>query len=208
MPDPSQKNVFEGGKQEHNDDAVEVRTGVKYSVISTPTPSAVEACKDKSKTDTKYKDGITIRIKCSKKPHLLQFIYRELIGSDGKAIADTVTTTGGTYDLTTDATKPNWNADSSAKPDPNYDAGFVHRLDADALTTFDEPTVAPGAGQTRRATFKAYAICDGKVVREITWVREQKSGSDPTYKVSVTKSDNLPDWAKSQLKRQGYNEAP
>src|ERR1700689_5742254 len=101
MADPSQKNVFEGGTQQSSDDAVEVRTGVKYSVVSNPIPSAVEACKDKSKTETQYKDGITIKIKCTKKPHLVQFVYRELIGSDGKAIAQPVTTTGGTYNLTT-----------------------------------------------------------------------------------------------------------
>jgi hypothetical protein len=208
MADPSQKNVIEGGTQQCSDDAIEVRTGTKYSRLSRPVPSAVEACKDASKTDTGYNDGISIHIKCDKNPHLIQFIYRELIGADGKPIAGTVTTTGGTYDLTTDPSKPNWNTDSSAKPNPYYDAGFVHRKDDDGLTTFDEPAIAPGPGQTRRATFKAYAVCDGKVVREITWVREQKSGSAPTYTVSCAKADKLPDWATNQLKANGYNNAP
>ena len=208
VSDPSQANCFEGGKQEHDDDAVEVRTGVTMSRVATPVPTSVASCKDPSKTASGYTDGITIRVKCKKKPHLLQFIYREVIGADGKAIAETVTTTGGRYDTTTDPANPNWNTDSAGKPVAYYEAAGAARKDADSLTTFDQPSVKPRPGQTRRTTFKAYTVCDGQVTREVTWVREQKDVSAPTYVVSVAKASALPDWAKKKMKDQGYDAAP
>jgi hypothetical protein len=205
---PSQANCFEGGKQEHDDDAVEVRTGVTYSQLSAPVPSNVQACKDASRTPTGYTDGIAITVKCKKNPHLLQFIYREIIGADGKAVSRPITTTGGTYNTTTDPANPNWNTDSSGKPNAYYEAGFLHRSDSDSLTTFDQPGLMPGAGETWRTTFKAYSVCDGKVTREITWVREQTDGSAPKYTVKVEKANALPDWAKKKMKDQGYDAAP
>lgn len=208
VTNPSQANCFEGGTQAYDDAAVEVRTGVTWARISTPVPGNVTACKDASKTATSHTDGISIRIKCNKNPHLLQFIYREIIGADGKAIARSITTTGGTYDTTTDPAHPNWNTDSAAKPSGYYEAGGVNRRDSDSLTTFDQPGVTPGTGQTWRTTFKAYAVCEGKVIREINWVREQKDGSAPTYTTSVAKASVLPAWASEKMKDQGYDAAP
>jgi hypothetical protein len=166
------------------------------------------ACSDPSKTSTGLRDGITIKIKCTKKPHLIQFIYREIIKADGSHVSRSITTTGGTYNTTTDSAHPNWNTDSKSKPNPYYEGGFLHRTDDDGLTTFDEPGLSPHPGETWRATFKSYAICNGKVVREITWVRERKSGSAPTYTVSVSKASSLPDWAKKQMKTNGYDSKP
>jgi hypothetical protein len=205
--DPSQSNVFDGGNQSYNDSAIEVRTDVTYSTLSTPIADPVAACGDPSKRSTIYNDGISIKIKCKKNPHLVQFIYREIIGADGKPIGQPITTTGGRYQTTTDPAHPIWNTDT-ADGSPYYEAGGVHRTDADSLTTFDQPSLRPGLGQTWRATFKAYAICDGHVVREITWVREQTSGSPPVYRVSVAPASNLPDWASHQLAAQGYPSVP
>lgn len=204
---PSQNLCFEGGTQQYSDDAVEVRTGVTYGALSSPVASAVAACSDPSKTPAAT-DGITIKIKCKKKPHLLQFIYREIIKADGSHVGRSITTSGGTYNTTTDTAHPNWNTDSASKPNPYYEGGGVYRTDDDGLTTFDQPGLSPGPGETWRATFKAYAICDGKVVREITWVRQQISGSGPTYSVSVAKASGLPDWAKKQTKDNGYDSKP
>ena len=205
---PSQANCFEGGTQAFDDEAVEVRTGVTWSRLAKPIPSSTVACNAPSRTPTTNTDGISIRIKCKKNPHLLQFIYREIIGADGKPVARAITTTGGTYNTTTDPANPNWNTDSAGKPSAYYEAGGVHRQDSDSLTTFDQPSLTPGPGQTWRTTFKAFAVCDGKVIREINWVREQKDGSPPTYSATVAKAAGLPDWAKLKLKDQGYDAAP
>lgn len=205
--DPSQKNVFEGGSQAYSDSAVEVRTGVSYSTISTPINDPVSACRDPSKTPTSSTDGITIKIKCKKNPHLVQFIYREIIGADGKPISQTMRTTGGQYQTTTDPAHPVWNTDTGTSS-PYYETAGAHRRDADSMTTFDQPGLRPGPGQTWRATFKAYAICDGHVVREITWVREQTSGGQPAYRVSVAPASALPGWANQQLANQGYPSVP
>jgi hypothetical protein len=205
---PAQNLAFDGGTKQYSDDAVEVSTGVTYSTLSHPVADPTAACSDPSKTSSGATDGITIKIKCKKNPHLLQFIYREIIKADGSHVGRPITTTGGTYNTTTDPANPNWNTDSSAKPSPYYEGGFVYRTDDDGLTTFDQPGLSPGPGETWRATFKSYAICDGKVVREITWVREQKAGSAPTYTVSVAKASELPDWAKKQMSGQGYDSKP
>ncbi len=205
---PSQSVCFDGGAQQFSDDVVEVRAGVTYNTLSHPVADPVVACSDPSKTSTTFSDGITIKIKCKKKPHLLQFIYREIIKADGTYASGPITTTGGTYNMTTDPAHPNWNTDSASKPNPYYEGAGAHRTDDDALTTFDQPKVAPGPGETWRATFKAYAVCNGKVVREITWVRQQTSGSAPTYAVSVAKVSELPDWAKQQMKTNGYDSKP
>lgn len=182
------------------------------SALSHNVANPVTACSDPSKTSSGYTDGIAIRIKCKKNPHLVQFIYRELINADGSHVAKTITTTGGTYQTTTDPAKPNWNTDSAAKPNPYYEGAGAYRTDDGALTTFDQPgfggQLAPPPGGTTRATFKAFAICDGKVVREITWVREQKSGASPTYTVTVAKANEMPAWAKTQMAANGYDSKP
>jgi len=205
---PSQNLCFDGGTQRYSDDAVEVRTGVTYSTLSRPVADPTVACSDRSKTSSGFTDGITIKIKCKKKPHLLQFIYREIIKADGSHASRSITTSGGTYNTTSDSAHPNWNTDSGSSPNPYYEGRGVHRTDDDGLTTFDQPGLQPGPGETWRATFKSYAICNGKVVREITWVREQRSGSAPTYTVGVASVSALPDWAKNQTTTNGYDSKP
>jgi hypothetical protein len=191
--DPDKGYWGEGGKEAYKDEKIEVKSGVEL--------------KSNGK-DSAYKDAISIKVKCDKNPHVLQFIYREIIDKDGKPVKKTMTTTGGTYETTTDPTNPVWNTDSAAKPVPYYEAGGASRSDPGELTIYDQPTVNPGPGQTVRATFKSYVICDGKVTKEVTWVRSKKDGEDPTYTVSVAAADKVPDWATAQLKKQGYSDAP
>lgn len=155
--------------------------------------------------NTAYKDAIAIKVKCKKKPHTVQFIYREIIGANGKPVSRTMKTTGGQYQTTTDVTKPNWNTDSAAKPAPHYESGGAASSDADGLTIYDQPSLMPSKGETWRATFKTFLICDGNVIREVTWARSQKHGDIPKYDVKVKETTALPDWAKQQLKAQGYN---
>lgn len=183
----------EGGKEAYKDEEVEVKTGV--------------ALKNDG-ADTGHNDAIAIKVKCNKNPHVVQFIYREIIGADGKPKKQKMKTTGGEYETTADPKNPVWNTDSAAKPNPAYDSGGASRTDPGSLTIYDQPGLMPGPGETWRATFKAFTICDGKVVREVTWVRSQKEGEDPKYDVKVEKANALPEWAKKQLKDQGYNDAP
>ena len=192
--DPNKGNWWVGGKEAYKDDNITVKTGVQVKVDGKPLESR--------------KDSIMIKVKCAKDPHVLQFIYREIIGSDGKAIKKPMYTTGGTYTTTTDPKNPVWNTDSAANPNPYYEAAGRSRTDPGELTISDQPSVEPGTGETWRATFKSFVICDGKVIKEITWVRSQKDGEKPTYSVSAADASSVPDWAKQKLKDQGFNDAP
>jgi hypothetical protein len=138
-------------------------------------------------------------------------VYREIIGADGKPANRKFKSTTGYYDLTTDPKNPVWNTDSSAKPSPYYELPLDEspvNLSSDGLMTADWPGLSPASGETWRATFKSYAICDGKVIKEVTWVRSQKDGEDPKYDVSVKDASDMPDWAKKKLKDQGFDSAP
>lgn len=185
-----------GGTVAYEDDQVAVRTGTTYTSDGTATG---------------YTDGISIHNACKKDPHLVQFVNREIIDKDGKHVSRKIKTTTGHYELTTDPANPVWNTDSSASPSPYYELPLAEspvNLSSDGLMTFDQPGLSPGPGETWKATFKAYTICDGKVTREVTWVRTQKYGEAPKYDVSVQKASALPDWANKKLKEQGYNSAP
>jgi len=183
----------EGGKTEISDSKCLVKTGVALK---------------KDGSDTAYSDAIAITVKCLKTPHVVQFIYREIIGADGKPVEREMRTTGGRYKTTTDPKTPVWNTDSAGKPDPNYDSSGASRSDPGTLTIYDQPFLAPEAGETWRATFKAFTICDGKVTKVISWIRSQKHGESPTYAVAAEDAAELPAWAKQQLKDQRYDDAP
>jgi hypothetical protein len=206
--DPSQNVCLDGGTQRYNDDAVEVRTGVAGATESSPVSSVAQCSIPQPAAGAD--DGISIQIKCSQNPHLVQFVYREVIDASGNPVSTTVTTTAGArYRTTTDPDHLNWNTDSAVPPNPYYESGGIYRRDPNALTTLDQPGLRPGPGETWRATFKAYAICNGRVVREITWVREQTGNAPPTYSsVTVQPANQLPPWAVQQLQNQGYNAVP
>jgi len=187
---PSPQNLFVGGDPPAcKDDVVEVRTGVAWKRKPGPVADPVEACPnemqtvdynedyiqarvvDKSGNIIKnYDNGITIKVKCSrnKKPHVIQFVYREVFGTDEQPKKGY---TAGAGMLTTDPNDPQWRVDTSRKldtglnnTDPHFDLLGVRRLDADSLTVFDQPAfekdVLPKEGERSRVTFKAYTICD------------------------------------------------
>jgi hypothetical protein len=146
-------------------------------------------------------------VHCSTAAHIVQFVNREIIGAAGQLARRIIKTVAGQYETTTDASNPVWNTDSAAKPTPYYEAAGAHHVEAGSLTVYDQPTVGPGVGETWRANFRSYVICDKKVVREVTWTRSQTSGESPKYQVSVTYADRLPAWANELLKAQGYHPA-
>ena len=155
---------------------MQVKTGVTYSTLSNPVADPTAACSDPSKAPaaqpdgTTLTEGITIKIKCKKKPHLLQFVNREIIKADGTHESRQITTSGGTYNTTTDPAHPNWNTDSASKPNPYYEGKGAHRTDDDGLTTFDQPGLdSPGparlgarpSSHTRSVTARSYVKLRG-----------------------------------------------
>jgi hypothetical protein len=199
--DPSDVNCFSGGTQQYDDGVVEVRTAVEYSFPMNPVGLHVEACTDSSKMPVMWDDGITIRLKCKKKPHLLQFVSYEIIDADGKRLNEEVPTDYGSIQTTTDPEHRIWMIDTGDATNPYYEAKGIHRSDPGELRTFDQPTFLEhrDPGEIQRQSFKAYAICNGRVVREITWSRQRKQGSEAVYTVHVMEADELPRWARDKL---------
>jgi len=192
---------FAGGTQEYDDPSVEIRTGVTRFDLRHPLQEG------QVNADS---DGILIRNKCISDPanpvsHKVQFISREIIQADATRRDQKIKTSArGEYRTTADPAHPNWHTDS-ATSEPFYESGFLHITDKEGeLITMDQPGLLPGPGETWRATFKSYVFC-GPAVREITWIREQKFGAEPEYKVlNVAELPDLPDWAKAQLSNDGY----
>jgi len=111
----------------------------------------------------------------------LQFIWREVYvtTATGRAArAGKVTSTGGTYDLTTDPTKPNYNVDSGSVSNPCYDSAGMSN-DSNGLAIFDIPGASqPAAAAAREAGvtmvesiahFDSFFICDGVVLAHVSW---------------------------------------
>jgi hypothetical protein len=133
--------------------------------------------------------ALTYKGSDSQDNHWLQFIHREIIGihSDGTAHAQTgsITTTGGSYQLTTGGTvtsrgapgKNNYNTDTASTTDPFYEVGGINNRSADATTIYDQPSAADArvqaafaAGATRvisRAHFDTYLITVDHVVYHV-----------------------------------------
>lgn len=201
---PPEGTVIQDGKVEFDDATTEVRTGAKVT-------------KD---GDVVATDAIAITVKCTKNPHVIQFVHREVLGTNGERKSYRLTTTSGPEVTTTDPSHPQWltDADAHDKTTPYYDTGGGHISNPSGLTVYDEPALyfrpdgpspsQPQApivlkpGETSRATFKAYTLCDGKVVKEITWVRSVTAPKAPIYsKPEVKDVKALPPWAKEQLRK-------
>lgn len=114
----------EGGTEEYKDDVVEVRSGVRLT---------------KEGAATSYNDAISITLYCSENPHIVQFVYREIVGVDGQRKRRRVKTAAGAYDTTTDADHPVWNTDSAAKPEPYYETGGTRNRRQDGLLYMINP---------------------------------------------------------------------
>jgi hypothetical protein len=132
----------------------------------------------------------------------LQFIWREVEVTHpdrGKyRLGDEITTTGGTYKLTTDPSKPNYNTDSADKKEPFYTVGGMGERTADATTMLDEPSpmtkmieAAYDAGATAvtsRAHFTTYMLKGMDVAYrlgiDVEWATTSKTVPPRTQKVS------------------------
>lgn len=134
----------------------------------------------------------------------LQFIWREILVEHpvkgSFALDEDVTTTGGTYKLTTDPKKPNYNTDSADKTTPFYESGGLTNRTSGGTTMIDEPSqmavkVHPqfddGATKvTSRAHFVTYLVRDMDVMQRfditVEWVATDKT--TPPRKQDVTSS--------------------
>lgn len=140
---------------------VRARTGAKYS------PSAGGAQRVGG-FSLEYEGAL------ANETHWLQFIWREIIvtKADGTEtrLNDSITTTGGTYNLTADPAKPSYNTDSANASTPFYEGSFYANRTADSTTIFDRPSSADsfvqrefGKGAKKvvsRAHFDSYMVRD------------------------------------------------
>jgi hypothetical protein len=121
----------------------------------------------------------------------LQFIWREIVGIDEDGDADplleSVTTTGGTYDLTDGGTwdsdgKPaqkNYNTDTASATNPFYEAGFVADRTADNTTIYDQPS------PIKTKVSKLFADGSKKAVSRAHFHTFLIKGEDVKYKVDT-----------------------
>jgi uncharacterized repeat protein (TIGR03803 family) len=198
-PRPGQP-VFKGGSKAYEDEAMLVRTNVNASQVKPDGTTNV------------FDDGITICVKCTDDPHIVQFISRYYVLTNG--VPD-----GGCYPVldqskqtncwayTTSTNNPNWRIDSLGKPNPYYESGGSYRTDCDSMTTFDEPRLNPDSRyQFRQVSAKVFVICHSNIVSEFTWRREAKDGKPPTYTVLPPTSPDQIEYAKFRnvSDRDGY----
>lgn len=147
----------------------------------------------------------------------LQFIWREVIGVDDKGaskpVDDSITTSGGTYQLTGGGTKDafgspkkeNYNTDSNNSTDPFYEAGFVGDRTADSASMFDQPGGATAKAKqafddgaktaVSRAHFSTFLVKDEKAVKyqthvDIQWdfAKVEDTDAPPKGKHTVSNS--------------------
>jgi hypothetical protein len=141
--------------------------------------------------------------KDSEKTHWMQFIWREIHVehpvTGNAALTDTITTSGGTYQLTDDPTKPHWNTDG-ADADPFYesDGGGYNNRSKDSTTIFDFPSpmndkvraqIDGGATKvTSRAHFSTYLVRDMEIMLrvdiDIEWVFTSRDIPPRVYTVN------------------------
>jgi hypothetical protein len=147
----------------------------------------------------------------------LQFIWREVIGVDDKGaskpVAGSITTSGGTYELTAGGTKSssgspkkeNYNTDSKNSTDPFYEAGFAGDRTADSTTMVDQPGGAGAKAKeafddgaqsaVSRAHFSTFLVKDEKEVKyqthvDVQWdfARKEDADAPPAGKHTVSGS--------------------
>lgn len=146
----------------------------------------------------------------------LQFVWREVIGADAKdastPVKGTITTSGGTYDLTDNGTfakpgtpaKKNINTDSPDKSDPFYEATFEADRTADSATMNDLPGAMTAkvqdafkGGATKvvsRAHFSTFLLKNKKVAFktgiDLQWdfAKKEDAAAPPDAKHTVSGS--------------------
>lgn len=147
----------------------------------------------------------------------LQFIWREVIGVDDKGaskpVTGSITTSGGTYELTAGGTKSssgspkkeNYNTDSKNSTDPFYEAGFAGDRTADSTTMVDQPGGAGAKAKeafddgaqsaVSRAHFSTFLVKDEKEVKyqthvDVQWDFTKKEDADAPPAGKHTVSDS------------------
>ena len=209
-----------GGVSILNDGMIEVRAGARATQGG----------------DKEVDDGISVTLKCTNDPHFVQFIYREVIqpyssalppGAEafpnGKLLDNSFfeapccqTSWGDPYQITTLLTDLHWNPDAPKKPNPFFEAGHSAELDCHLLTLFDRPQLGTayfdlGHQRVVRAVVRDYAICGGKVQRQVTWISDQTLDAlqQPhwTYHATLSAITNnkIPDYFLCLLKNKGYD---
>jgi hypothetical protein len=134
----------------------------------------------------------------------LQFIWREIIVTDAakktSRVNQAITTTGGSYNLTTDPKSPNYNTDSGSSTSPFYESSFNANRTADATTMFDQPSSQDAIVQNEftkgatkaisRAHFHTFLIRDMSVLHrfdvDVEW--NYTSTAVPPRTTSVSSS--------------------
>ena len=154
----------------------------------------------------------------------LQFIWREIISTDSAGVetrlGDSITTSGGTYNLTTDPASPSYNTDTNSATEPFYEAGFLSGRTADATTIYDQPSsmdakvqgqFAAGAAKVvSRAHFNTFLIRDFRPVHKVAVTVEwsYSAAAVPPRVQSVDESaacTSLPEGMKAKLVQQFPN---
>lgn len=171
-PHADQVAVLDPGLPAHTAQAgggdITVRTGMRSKNVS----SGVES-EERFSISYKGPQASTTR--------WLQFIWREVVVEHPDRgtfrVAQPITTSGGSYQLTTDPGAPNYNTDSNKAGNPFYEGGFVNNRTADATTIFDLPSsMKPIVGAqfdqgatkvTSRAHFTTYLVRDMKVMYKV-----------------------------------------
>ena len=181
-----------------DDDQVRVETGMQWT-----NPVAPSECKkDGIVVQRVLQDGITITVKnCKQNPLVVQFIHREqkLLNEKleaGEYQRSIDCKTNRSLALTTDDTSPAWHLDGT----PYYNS---YRKDCDpnkvdSMTIFDAPSLdekrfSPKKYEYWRATFVSFVLCDGKVVRQIRWMRTLKVDNGKLVKKYDVTENVMPD---------------
>ena len=187
-------NVKKAGKLESTtkvgDGSVEVHTGQELEREGAP--------------DGDNNFALTYTGKDADDARWLQFVWREVIGVDDKNVStpvkDSITTSGGTYDLTDNGTdakpgtpaKKNYNTDSKDSSVPFYESSFESDRTADSTKMIDLPGAALGpvkgafkAGAKKvvsRAHFTTFLVKGRKITFQtaigIVWDFQKKADAD------------------------------
>jgi hypothetical protein len=169
---------------------VRVRTGVQAQIGGTALPEAYEM---------EYTGPDSGRTRW------LQFIHREIYREEDwwpdYYLDDAITTSGGSYSLTTDSSNPNYNTDSApGSATPFYEAGFADLRGPTTTTMLDMPGAMThlvkrefdrGADKiTSRARFSTYLVRDMQVLYRVDltvqWVFERATHYNTTTKAVTT----------------------
>ena len=214
-----------------NDGTIDVRAGARATQQRQQESTSIDPNQPVF-MDKAIDDGISVRLKCDKDPHILQFIYREIIqpttasvasgwenAPNGKLLSNSslpapcCQSLSGQYDLTTlPSVSINWSPDAIAKPSPFYDAGRQAEFDCESLALFDRPELAAAelaGGRVGRAIVRNYAMCGNQVVRQVTWISDQtvdaQGASHWKYQAAATSATKVPDYFLCMLQNSGYN---